>query len=416
MSKATAPRESRVVAADPPSNDVAASMTNVPSQIQVEQADVDVIDVVKRLRPIDNETVARLAESIRAIGLRTPITVRYFADRKSADGTTHDSYVLVAGAHRLAAVKSLGWEKIDCIVVGDDAIDAELWEIAENLHRAELTVLERDTQVARWIELRTAKQIEADNASQVATHKHKKRGQQPGGVNAASRELGISKDDAHRAIKVASLSDEAKQAARDAGLDDNRTALLEVAKETTPEAQVARVAALKNKKTETPQKAAAPDLPTGSDVDAAKVAELARGLINYLSGMAPILEEILEIGESEFWKQITSKETRKELGIVLDGRWRLGAIERAYEKLQKRGAIYQHDFADQDDEIHVGRDAEWDDNAGPSAAAADTSAQPTSTTAEPGSAEWKAERISTLRRWQDEVSAQPHPTPRKIGQ
>src|SRR6516164_10139135 len=359
MSKATAPRESRVVAADPPSNDVAASMTNVPSQIQVEQADVDVIDVVKRLRPIDNETVARLAESIRAIGLRAPITVRYFADRSSNDGLSEDSYVLVAGAHRLAAVKSLGWEKIDCIVVGDDTIDAELWEIAENLHRAQLTVLERDTQVARWIELNTAKQTEAGNASQVATHKHKKRGQQPGGVNAASRELGISKDDAHRATKVASLSDEAKQAARDAGIDNNRSALLEVAKETTPEAQVARVAALKNKKTETRQKAAAPDLPTGSDVDAAKVAELARGLINYLSGIDPILEEILEIGESEFWKQITSKETRKELGIVLD-LCPLGAIEKAYEKLQKRGAIYQHDFdddnADTDSETTVGHD------------------------------------------------------------
>ena len=114
--------------------DGGASMTStdIPSQIQVKQVDLDVIDVVKRQRPIDNETVARLAESIRAIGLRAPITVRYFADRSSNDGLSEDSYVLVAGAHRLAAVKSLGWEKIDCIVVGDDAIDAERWEIAEN--------------------------------------------------------------------------------------------------------------------------------------------------------------------------------------------------------------------------------------------------------------------------------------------
>jgi ParB family chromosome partitioning protein len=145
-------------------------------------------------------------------------------------------------------VKSLGWEKIDCIEVSDDDIDAELWEIAENLHRAELTALERDTQVARWIELTTAKQIDAGNASQLATHK--KRGQQPGGVNAASRELGISKDDAHRAIKVASLSDEAKHAARDAGIDDNRTALLAVAKETSKEAQVAKVVEIARAKAE----------------------------------------------------------------------------------------------------------------------------------------------------------------------
>ena len=173
--------------------------TNIPSQIQVEQVYVDLIEVPPGRRIPDQESVATLASSIKDIGLRTPITVRYFADRKSADGTTDDNYVLVAGAHRLAAVKSLGWEKIDCIEVSDNDIDAELWEIAENLHRAQLTVLERDTQVARWIELNTAKQIEAGNASQVATHKHKKRGQQPGGVNAASRELGISKDDAHRA-------------------------------------------------------------------------------------------------------------------------------------------------------------------------------------------------------------------------
>ena len=220
MSKATAPRESRVVAADPPSNDVAASMTNVPSQIQVEQADVDVIDVVKRLRPIDNETVARLAESIRAIGLRTPITVRYFADRSSNDGLSEDSYVLVAGAHRLAAVKLLGWEKIDCIVVGDDAIDAELWEIAENLHRAELTALERANQIARWAELKAAKAKEVQSAPPSG-------GQQPHekGIKKVARDLGLERTDVVRAVRMAGISEEAKQAARDAGLDDNRTAL-----------------------------------------------------------------------------------------------------------------------------------------------------------------------------------------------
>jgi hypothetical protein len=59
---------------------------------------------------------------------------------------------------------------------------------------------------------------------------HRKAGQQAGGVNAASRELGIDKHDAHRAAKVASLSPEAKKVARETGLDDNRKALLEAAK------------------------------------------------------------------------------------------------------------------------------------------------------------------------------------------
>jgi hypothetical protein len=83
-----------------------------------------------------------------------------------------------------------------------------------------LRTLERDTQIGRWIELTAAKQNEV--SFQPAT---KPKGGRPvGGVNAAARELNIEKIDAHRAVKVASLSPEAKQAARDAGLDDNRAA------------------------------------------------------------------------------------------------------------------------------------------------------------------------------------------------
>jgi hypothetical protein len=44
--------------------------------------------------------------------------------------------------------------------------------------------------------------------------------------------------DVSRATKVASLGLDAKQAARDAGLDDNRTALLKTASELTAAAQV----------------------------------------------------------------------------------------------------------------------------------------------------------------------------------
>jgi len=56
--------------------------------------------------------------------------------------------------------------------------------------------------------------------------------------------LGLDKDDVQRAVKVAAIAPEAKQAARDAGIDDNRTALLAVAKEATPEAQVAKVSGM----------------------------------------------------------------------------------------------------------------------------------------------------------------------------
>jgi hypothetical protein len=40
------------------------------------------------------------------------------------------------------------------------------------------------------------------------------------GINKAERELGLARMEAHRATKIAELSAEAKEAARDAGLDD----------------------------------------------------------------------------------------------------------------------------------------------------------------------------------------------------
>lgn len=55
-------------------------------------------------------------------------------------------------------------------------------EIAENLHRAELSKLERSNEIAEWVKLCD------DLNSQVA--KKPQGGRPEGGVNAASRELG----------------------------------------------------------------------------------------------------------------------------------------------------------------------------------------------------------------------------------
>jgi hypothetical protein len=112
--------------------------------------------------------------------------------------------------------------------------DARLWEIAENLHRAELTKLERDENIAEWIKI-------TDRVHAVQSAPHGKAGQQPGGISAAARELGVEETDAKRAVKVASLSEEAKDAAREVGLDDNRTALLEAASKPTVAEQVASI-------------------------------------------------------------------------------------------------------------------------------------------------------------------------------
>ncbi|MBB4094087.1 ParB/RepB/Spo0J family partition protein [Brucella pecoris] len=198
---------------------------------QIMNIKTDEIFIVGNRRPLNQDAVARLADSISNIGLQTPITVRLTDVLDPEDGEYTRAFVLITGHHRLEAYKVLGLDRIPAIIRNCDEIEAQLWEIAENLHRAELTALERDEQVAKWIELSTER-----ISSQVETKIE--RGRPEGGVSAAARDLNISKPDAHRAVKVASLSEEAKEAAREVGLDNNRSVLLNASKEEDPAKQV----------------------------------------------------------------------------------------------------------------------------------------------------------------------------------
>jgi hypothetical protein len=92
-------------------------------------------------RPVIKERVAVLVESLRALGLRSPITVR--ACQRIRNGQSADAYEIVAGRHRYEAAVSLKWEGIDAIVMDGEPDDVELWEIDENFARAELTHAQR---------------------------------------------------------------------------------------------------------------------------------------------------------------------------------------------------------------------------------------------------------------------------------
>jgi hypothetical protein len=63
-------------------------------------------------------------------------------------------------------------------------------------------------------------------------------GRPESGTRAAARALQIPEQTVRRAYQTASLSPEAQDAAVEMGMDDNRSALHEAAKEPTPEAQV----------------------------------------------------------------------------------------------------------------------------------------------------------------------------------
>ena len=82
----------------------------------------------------DEESIAELAQSIRQVGLIQPLVVR-----KAPEG----GYELVAGERRLRAVKSLGMEKVTCIVeqsVQDES--SAMMALIENLQREDLHYLE----------------------------------------------------------------------------------------------------------------------------------------------------------------------------------------------------------------------------------------------------------------------------------
>ncbi|MCJ2085531.1 ParB N-terminal domain-containing protein [Methylobacterium sp. E-005] len=200
---------------------------------EVEPIGVDVIHVGDRLRAVSEPSIAMMAESLAAAGLLTPISVRVVEEMVIDGREIAGVPVLVAGATRLAAAKRLGWETIDTLVAEIDEVEARKQEIAENLHRTELTVQERAEHVAEWVRLREI--TVSDKLSET------RREGRPGEASAVARDLGLGQREVRRAVQVASITPEAKEAAREAGLADNQSALLQVAK-AEPARQVAVVA------------------------------------------------------------------------------------------------------------------------------------------------------------------------------
>lgn len=84
------------------------------------------INVNAGRREADQEAVQKLADSISKVGLLNPITV-------------DQEYTLIAGLHRLEAVKRLGWREIKCTVSHLEGLQAELAEIDENFVRKDLS-------------------------------------------------------------------------------------------------------------------------------------------------------------------------------------------------------------------------------------------------------------------------------------
>lgn len=183
------------------------------------------IAVEERLRPVDPERCKALAFTIERHGLINPVTVRSVPAKKDAN------FILIAGAHRLDACKSLGHSHIQAIVVKADGGEAQMLEIAENFFHTGLSVIERAAFGERFRELWE------ENVGPISSRKD--RGSRPNLAatfegrfeDAVARSLGVSPSAAKRLHRIATkLHPHLRDALRGTVHASNESLLLKLAK------------------------------------------------------------------------------------------------------------------------------------------------------------------------------------------
>ncbi|WP_208441997.1 ParB/RepB/Spo0J family partition protein [Bartonella raoultii] len=204
---------------------------------------LDLIVVPERIRPVDDEHAKALAQSMAREGLMNPITVRHTPNAKEGH------YTLIAGAHRLRAAELLGYSAIEAVVVQADKENAALLEVAENLFRNELSVIDRALFVQTYRELWEKKYGEIKRGGD-GSNQHKTKKEQlvqlapiaqiegkdgKGAVLSFAKHvadrIGFSQDVVKRLNRIAQhLQPELRSVLRGTAFADNQAQLLKLAK------------------------------------------------------------------------------------------------------------------------------------------------------------------------------------------
>jgi ParB/Sulfiredoxin domain len=200
--------------------------------------DIKIEDIVfrERLRPPRPENVAKLGESLKTLGQTRAITVRRNTEQ---DG----KFIGIAGDTLFEAAKSLNWTHVRADIMECTEVEARLWETMENLCRGKLTALQESEYHAECVRLIAER--EAVSRQNVGKRKV---GRPEGAIAKTARDLPMKgktqqarRKAIERGLKIAAISSEAKVAVTKAGLDDNRSALHEIAKIENAEEQLQRV-------------------------------------------------------------------------------------------------------------------------------------------------------------------------------
>jgi len=211
----------------------------VSKQVTTKRLPVADILIGTRWRTPTAKQIAIMRESLRENGLLAPIGVRLVNEE---NGESRSTWVLVYGATRLVAAREEGWSKIEARILEGPEITFEMAELAENLHRGELSKLERDRQIARYVELCSSMGILRGDRAKIG------RGRPEGGLRAAARNLDIAESTARGAMEAATITEPAAAIVTELGLADNPAAYRAVAAEPTAKAQIAKAREIAGKK------------------------------------------------------------------------------------------------------------------------------------------------------------------------
>ena len=194
-------------------------------EIRTEITFVPVDEVVvpeKLVRPLNEDRVRMISASMKEIGLRYPITVT-------------DTGTLVAGNHRLAAAKLLGWEKIKAEIVSEDDLDNRLWSLVENLMRHGLTELEEAECLKEYNDILVARGMRNENGGDRRSEGIKRK------KNTAevAKEIGMSKATLNRRIRIATnIGTDARDAIRNTKVADSMSEMMRLADISSAEEQL----------------------------------------------------------------------------------------------------------------------------------------------------------------------------------
>lgn len=188
---------------------------------------IEEIQIKEGRRELNVEHVEELAESIRELGLLNPLTV----DKE---------HTLIAGLHRLEAVKMLGWPEVEVTVCSLEGLKAELAEIDENIIRSDLSALEYGEILLRRKEIYETLHPETKAGVSQAVGMNRAIGRDVSDkmtltsksfVEDTAEKLGVGKRTVERQIQTAkNLTPEAKEIIRDSDTKITKKAALKLSR------------------------------------------------------------------------------------------------------------------------------------------------------------------------------------------